>query len=46
MGLVMGPAAGDCQHMSDIGLGSMGKNSIGDDGHTTFTFTNRPEADE
>ncbi|KAM3531387.1 hypothetical protein MY4038_004550 [Beauveria bassiana] len=36
----------DCQHMSDIGLGSMGKNSIGDDGHTTFTFTNRAEADE
>ncbi|KAM3451116.1 hypothetical protein NHJ6243_009673 [Beauveria neobassiana] len=36
----------DCQHISDIGPGSMGKNSDGDDGHTTFTFTNRAEADE
>ncbi|KAF1736131.1 hypothetical protein CRV24_005069 [Beauveria bassiana] len=32
--------------MSDICLGSMGKNSDGDDGHTTLTFTNRAEADE
>ncbi|KAM3429080.1 hypothetical protein MY4824_008448 [Beauveria thailandica] len=43
----------DCQHMSDVGFGSMGKNMdgdngviwVGDDGHTTFTFTNRAGAD-
>ncbi|KAM3528000.1 hypothetical protein NHJ13051_002659 [Beauveria bassiana] len=25
---------------------AVAKNSVGDDGHTTFTFTNRAEADE
>ncbi|KAM3465998.1 hypothetical protein MY5147_009157 [Beauveria neobassiana] len=42
----LGRFEGKNDHISDIGPGSMGKNSDGDDGHTTFTFTNRAEADE
>ncbi|KAM3505399.1 hypothetical protein MY11210_007990 [Beauveria gryllotalpidicola] len=50
---VWGLSHQDCQHMSDIGFGSMGMNSdgdngviwVGDDGHTTFTFCNRAEDD-
>ncbi|KAH8886070.1 hypothetical protein GQ53DRAFT_348289 [Thozetella sp. PMI_491] len=46
--LVSGLNAGDCQHMSDIGMYSQGSNSytsngniwIGSNGPNTFTFTN------
>ncbi|ATY63396.1 hypothetical protein A9K55_008624 [Cordyceps militaris] len=48
---VQGLSQDDCQHMSKIGFGSMGKNSdhdngaiwVGGDGPTTFTFTNRAD---
>ncbi|TQW00875.1 cysteine synthase [Cordyceps javanica] len=48
---VWGLSREDCQHMSNIGFGSMGKNNggnngaiwVGNDGHTTFTFVNRAD---